>query len=457
MIPIADFQRRSLTGPVMKEQEFDMSFARKIRGIVSRYGLKYNPEQIIADDATADATFHAGVDLLAEVGLYNRDTQRVIQFTKEEIEELARERWNGTRSEWFGKGKDHVTIRYRTAEDPRPPVIFSGPEATTSTEELYIPYIQSFIQEELTELCCGVPSLVSYQGVENKTGTAGELFVTRAEIELSREAARRAGRPDIYLGKGSAASPGAVVSLWYEGGFERHNHMPPIHIMPEQKLDWSRLMIALAAEQHGMVPWTSAISIIGALCRNAEDAAVGVTANLLGQLAYGHGNIGLVTVVDLVGSSTTLPVMWAYSAAARASERNIGIPLGGGVQSIAGMSTEIALYEKCGPTISHVASGAAWVWYEACRGGRTDNNTSGLEGRLKAETAHAVAGMKAAEANDLILKIYALYGEQLKSAPEGKSFGELYDVKKVQPTAEYMDVYKRAKDQLAKLGVPFKK
>ena len=64
--------------------------------------------------------------------------------------------------------------------------------------------------------------------------------------------------------------------------------------------------------------------------------------------------------------------------------------------------------------------------------------------------------MKIAEANELIKKIHALYGDKLSAPPEGKTFGELYDVKKVQPTSEYLDVFKRAKEELSRLGVPFK-
>jgi len=60
--------------------------------------------------------------------------------------------------------------------------------------------------------------------------------------------------------------------------------MITIHLMPEQKLDWSRLVLALCAEQRGLVPWASAISILGALCRGPEDAAVTQVANILGQL-----------------------------------------------------------------------------------------------------------------------------------------------------------------------------
>jgi hypothetical protein len=116
----------------------------------------------------------------------------------------------------------------------------------------------------------------------------------------------------------------------------------------------------------------------------------------------------------------------------------------------------MAFFEKAAQTVVEVASGAGWLWYSGCRLGRGNNPTTGLEARLIAETGHAVAGMKSADANDLIIKIYAKYADQLSAAPEGKNFGDLYDVQKVQPISEYLDVYKHAKDELARLGVPFK-
>jgi len=441
----------------MKEQEFDMAFARGVRKIVKNYPIKYNPEQVIVDGEMADWVFAAGVDLLVEVGLYNRDTQRVIQFTKDEVLQIARDVWESPRQVSFGKGTDEVTIKYRTHEDPRPPTIWMGSNGMPSTEELYIPYMQSFIQEELAEGCSGPAILSSYQGVENKVGTPGEVYCNLAEVRLTQEAARRAGKPDIYIGQTSATSVGGLMSLCYPGVLERYNTTIAIHMMPEQKLDWTRLTLALACEERGLIPWTSAISLIGALCRGPEESAITLVANLLGQLGYGHGKLATSGVATLAGTLSTPDAFWAVTAAARASEQHIGIPLGSASQAVSGAGTDMALFEKTAQTITYVASGAGWLWYAGCRLGRGNNPTTGLEARLVGETAHAVAGMKAAEANELILKIYALYGDQLKSAPEGKSFGELYDVKKVQPTAEYMDVYKRAKDQLAKLGVPFKK
>jgi len=457
MIPISDFQRRSLTGPVMKEQEFDMSFAKAVRGIVKRYpAIQYNPEQIIADDVLADTVFEAGVDLLAEVGLYNRDTQRVIQFSRDEVVQIAKDVWEGPREVSFGKGKDKAVLMYRTHEDPTPPLTWMGSAGMVSTEELYIPYMQSFIQEELCQGCNGPATLASYKGVENKAGMPGEVFCNLAEIKMTQEAARRAGKPDIYIGIPSATTPGALMALSFPGGLERYNSTIAIHLMPEQKLDWNRLTLALCVEERGLMPWTSAASIMGALCRGPEDSAVTIIANLLGQFGYGHGKIAATGVADLQGSISSRESFWAHSASSRASERHLGVPLAGPTNSLAGAGTDMAFFEKAAQTVTDVSSGAAWLWYGGCRIGRGNNPTTGLEHRLNAETGHAVAGMKSAEANELIKKIHAKYADHLGSAPEGKTFGELYDVKKVQPLPEYLDLYKSAKDELARLGVPFK-
>lgn len=457
MIPISDFQRRSLTGPVMKEQEFDMTFAKKVREIVGRYPIKYNGEEIFADETQTNAIFEAGIDLLAEVGLYNRSTQRVIQFTRDEVVQIAKDTWNGSGELTFGKGKDEVTIKRRTPDDPMPPVYFMGAPGTTSTEELYIPYVQSFMQEELAQGNHGVPTLTSYQGIENRAGAPGEIVCSNAEISMAQEAARRAGKPDMYIGVSSASSVGGVMALCRPGVLERYNTMIPIHIMPEQKLDWDRLSLALCCEQRGMIPWSSASSIIGALCRGPVDSSVTLVANLLGQLGYGHGPLGFLVAVNLDGSHSSRDAIWATTTAAMALNAHVGIPLVGGASGKFGAGTELAFYEKAALTVAQVASGAAYIWYESCRCGRGDNPTSGLEGRLRGETSIAVAGMKTAEANELVKKILAKYEDQLVTAPEGKTFSELYDVKKVQPTAEYMAVYQRAKEELARLGVPYKK
>jgi len=80
MIPILDFQDRSVRGPVMEADDFDLQLAFKVRELVADYGIKYDREHLVVDDRTADAIFHAAVDLLADVGLYHMGTQRVVRY-----------------------------------------------------------------------------------------------------------------------------------------------------------------------------------------------------------------------------------------------------------------------------------------------------------------------------------------------------------------------------------------
>ncbi|MBI4330174.1 MAG: monomethylamine:corrinoid methyltransferase [Chloroflexi bacterium] len=91
MIDFKEFIKRSMDGPVMAEQEFDLKLCRCLRRLVVDYGVHFTPAEIICDDATADAIFQAGVELLAEVGVYNIDTSRVIDLTEEEIRETCRD------------------------------------------------------------------------------------------------------------------------------------------------------------------------------------------------------------------------------------------------------------------------------------------------------------------------------------------------------------------------------
>src|SRR3990170_93199 len=104
MIPITEFQRRSLSGPpIIKRQRFLLGFARKIREIVAKYEIKYNPEVILGDDAMADRVFQAGKELLVEVGLYHTETRRVVQFTPDEIDQIVQDTWDGPRQVVFGR------------------------------------------------------------------------------------------------------------------------------------------------------------------------------------------------------------------------------------------------------------------------------------------------------------------------------------------------------------------
>lgn len=455
MIPISEFQRRAETGPVMREQQFDLLLSKKVREIVQRYDIKFDKRHAVVDDHIANAVFRGGVDLLAEVGLYHKDTLRVVKLDRQEVEQIAKEVWQGPRQEVVGKDKDEVTIRYRTSEDPTAPAVLLG-TATPSTEDLYIPYIQSFAQEELNK---GLTSchILSVGGVENKTGTAGEAICSLRQVALTLEVARRVGKPGMFLGLARAVSVGAVMACFFPGGLERHNATIAVHAMPELKIDWSRLVLAALAELRGIIPHIGASAIIGALCRGPEEAAVTSVASLLAQIGYSHGVLATGGATDISGAHSARGALWAYSAFARASERHIGIPMcAGSFISMAGACTEMSLLEKAAEAVTYIASGASWMRTVSCRGGSGVNTAAGLEARFVAETALAVAGMKRDKANELVASILPLYESNLSRPPEGKTFAECYDVQRVAPTAEYLSIYDGVKDKLTRLGLNYR-
>ncbi|MEJ2708227.1 MAG: monomethylamine:corrinoid methyltransferase [Anaerolineales bacterium] len=457
MIPTIEFEHRSDTGPVMKENEFSLAFAKKLRQLVAEYEIKCTADHLVIDDRTADAIYKAGVELLADVGMYNADTQRVVKLSKEEIEQIAKEILEGPRKQTFGDSDGKIVIQARSAEDPRTPVLAIGPAGVPSTEELYIPYVQSFYQEEWNQAIQWTCGLDAYKGVKAKAGTPSEIYVGKGEIELLKEVGRRVGKPVTnWLILSTTTSVGGVLSCFYPGGLEPHNTQIAIHLLPELKLDWSRLRLAMYCESRGVIPWTSGFSVIGMLSRGPEDAAVGAMASLLGQLAYGHGTIGMIGVMPINGDLAQRPVLWAATAAARGVERNIGLPIGGFVQSKAGACTELAFYEKAAIVLAEVAFGAAFIWGSGCRNGVGMNVTAGLEGRLSGETALAVTGMSRESSSELFNKIMTKIEGKLEQAPPGKTFAECYDIEKVEPTSEYLAVYDKAKSELARLGVPYK-
>ncbi|MDD4238938.1 MAG: monomethylamine:corrinoid methyltransferase, partial [Desulfotomaculaceae bacterium] len=87
--------------------------------------------------------------------------------------------------------------------------------------------------------------------------------------------------------------------------------------------------------------------------------------------------------------------------------------------------------------------------------GVATNYTTGLEARMMAEAAHAAAGMETTKVNEILDKLVAMYEKDYKNAPKGKSFEECYDVVKLVPTQEYLDVYDEAVKILTGLGLTY--
>jgi hypothetical protein len=448
MIPLIEFQERSLTGPVMNTMEFDLAFSKKLRELVAKYDIQYDPEQFIVDDKTADAIFEAGVELLAEVGLYHLDTQRVIQYTKDEVLEIARDYRENPAEAVFGSGDDRISVRYRRCDDPEPPVLAAGP--TMNTDQAWFDvYVRSFVEEPGNKALGIAGGLPSVNGIVPKAGTVSEMICAQWECERLLKIARDAGRPGMHLGLLSTASTAAATMACMRPGLrDGTNTQIGVHIIPEQKLDWTRLILSKFCEDNGITPWTSCVSVLGGLCRDGADVAVGIIANLLGQLSYGHGSLASMFTNHLDGTYADAPTIWAFSGACRASERNIRVPIAAVCAPNANVGrTATGFYQGAAVTIANTASGFSYAWIA---GG------SGPEARFFGDVMKATAGLKPDEAVPLIKA--CLDASKASASPDDRliEFPEVYDLKTGDPTPEFVGTMDRVRDDLVKLGVPLR-
>jgi methylamine--corrinoid protein Co-methyltransferase len=82
-----------------------------------------------------------------------------------------------------------------------------------------------------------------------------------------------------------------------------------------------------------------------------------------------------------------------------------------------------------------------------------DDGVTPLEARFCAELAHALAGMKADQANELVNRLLEKYEKEVENAPTGKRYQECYDLKTGKPSDDYLRLYEEAKAELASLGI----
>jgi methylamine--corrinoid protein Co-methyltransferase len=448
MPTIKEIQERAFSGPIMEEDQFNLEYSKRLRKIVQDRGIDWPKEQVIPDGATADKIFEAAIDLIVENGIFHMDTKRVVQFTREEIVESAKH----PREELtLGEGKDAVTIKLRTPSSPFPPVIFGFPGIVT--EDMFIPITLSHAKE-IT--CQGIqPAILQGSwGLENKSGTPGELYAVIAESEYDRMVARMAGKPGMpFVEPDSATTPFATIASFMLRGYTTTGTHMPCHVFGDLKLSWERLNLAAFAQLCGIPSWNGTFIMLGAFARNAAELAVAQLSGLLGLLSYTHGQDSINSGSDIQGQWSGRENMRASAAINMAIQRNMQVGVGNHIEANAGACTEMACYEIAAQVLAYASSGNEFYWGAAPSKGLVPNGTTGMETRILGETAHAVAGIEPSKANELLNKLLERYESKLADPPKGKVFAECYDVGAVKPTQEYVNLFARFKEDMGKLGI----
>jgi methylamine--corrinoid protein Co-methyltransferase len=436
---------RTMTGPIMKEDEFENEFfPTKIAEIVAKHKIEYDPEEpIMSDPGMADEIFQAGLELLVEVGLYCKDTKRIVKFTEEEIKEVIRTRKSEVT---FGKDRDAITLKPRAPGDKQHPYTFFPAGILTRDVSKYKQYASTTAQEPTCDGLIPVP-LAGIGDIKPTSGTPTETLLALTEAQIMNEVATWVGRPGLFLGfPMSATTPIALMNVFASGLYNKYNSCMPVHILQEMRFNHDRLNLAFYAQQHGIVPWISSCAVLYAYITGPVQAAVEIIAHTLGMMAFSDGSFaqGMSNTVD--GLFAGPDIWWCNSAAALAAERNLNVPWisFGCMGHQVGPLTDESWYAIAAACITACISGMEGMWLVG--------GTTGLEARWGGEITRAAAGIKVSDGVAMIKEIAKKYKEP-KHMPI--PLKELYDLKTLRPTKEFLDQYKKFTKIFKDMGLDY--
>ncbi len=455
MISFYEVIDRAMSGKHSSEMEFDMEvLVPKVQEVVSKYGIKYDPENPIPwDDDLADRVFQAGFELFRDVGMYCPDTERIFQFTEEELQEALVE---APSAPVYGEGKEAKAMVARKPEGDAPPYCFLGAGgAAVSNEDLYASIMEAYASFMPLANSITAPTIASINGRTVRTGSPLEVMAAIRSVVLGREALRRGGRPGLPImnciasaGSDTAKIAGSQFGLRPSDGWV-------IGATAELKLEYQRFNeIAFVTTLGGHICSETA-PILGGYCGGPEGVAVSNVAYHLGAIIAMRGDTHLTFPIHFkYGCTTTKDVTWSVSVSTQAISRNSHFPLITLSYAAAGPMTEMVFYEIATAITTSVVSGTSCFEFGGVAKATHIDQFTPMEPRFASEVAYAVAGMTRKEANKIVRKLLEKYEGSIDSPPVGKKYAECWDIHRKSPNPEYFDLYKQMKRELSELGIP---
>jgi methylamine--corrinoid protein Co-methyltransferase len=456
MIGFWDVVGRSESGPLVKEEDFDLRVGQTARQMIEKYGIKYDPQQVIpADDGLADRIYQAGLDLFLELGVYCRDTGRLLKFTKDEVKWALK---HAPTTVTYGLGRDVAKMTYRAIEDPKPPFCIMTPVGAPVAEERFVAMVQSYVQEPLAQTFSSAFSQTIH-GRVIKSGTPQEVEAAIWNVLKLREAARAAGRPQIgihNLVSNAERTDAVLAAIQADFGVQPNDGLC-IAATAELKIDYERLKKVAFLRQSGHNKYGLYGPLMGGYSGGPEATAlVHVAHHFLGLLAFeAQWHCGFPLHIHH-GCNTTRELLWLLSVTAQALTRNTHLLVTVNTFTAAGPCTEMVAYEIVANALAATVAGADLDLVAVARN-RHPERASGMEARIGAEAGHLAArqGVTREQANEIVKQILPQYEDHLADAPIGKRLDECYDLENLNPTPEYVELYERVKEQLSGFGLDY--
>jgi len=399
--------------------------------------------------------FEAGLELFENTGIYCIDTEKVLEFSRDEIRQALDSVPDHV---IYGTGNDTVVVPHREVEDSRDPIVNFSPVGTPVTEELFVPICQSYAQEPMADTFSG-PLITSYKGMGVTSGSPVEVEAGIWNVVKLREAARWAGRPNMPIHNFMsiaertdatiAAARSDLGALPGDGLF--------VAAIAELKVDYERLKkVAFLRHSPYVIGGLYGPLMGGYAGGPAATAALLVAHHLLGILAFRAVRHNAFPVHIHNVCNTSRDMLWLVSVAGQALARNTKMVTFANAFMAAGPCTESIVWELAAHSLTASVSG----WHLnpcAVAKNRQPLHCSAMEPRIHAEVGHVASrgGIDRKEAGRMVKALLERYEKQLANAPIGKTFTECYDLPAVTPKDEYLKLWENCKKELSKLGLDF--
>jgi len=154
-------------------------------------------------------------------------------------------------------------------------------------------------------------------------------------------------------------------------------------------------------------------------------------------------------------SNSSPEMLWLISVYAQAVSRNTHLLSLNLNYTASGPATGMAFYEIAAQVIAAVVSGVSIESAALCKAVHTDY-VSTLEPKFAAEVAHAAAGIKRTDANEIVKALTKKYVDKIPNPPIGKRYQDNFDMKTGKPSPEHLELYQGIKKELEDLGLKFR-
>ena len=429
MLDLIDVFERADNGLLIPDSDYYMNrFVPKLADIVDRHQIKWDRETIVnTDDDLADRVFEAAVDLIAEVGAYCPDTNRVMEFSRQEVLRAVEQ---APRAARFGEGREAKTMYGRSVDEDSVPWIHVGGGIYTTDESIYLDTVEGLAGINIVD-SLSVPSILHLRGKDARVRSPQELLAAIKTVILAREGIRRSGRAGLPIINGISAASNSVSMI--AAASPQFGLRPSdgflIDFLSEMMVNYEALQKVAYFNSISANIGSTSTPLFGGYAGGAEGVAVLATCYLImGVLIYRGSYHYNAPLHQNLRMSSTKPLLWAIGMSNQANARNMQYPvvnlpyLGGGA------GTKMYHYEMAAYMLAVVPAGGQIFSGHPAKSVEPDSLLP-RDHQFHAEIGLAAAKYTRKEAEPLAQKFFEKYESLIKNPTPGFRYDQVYDLK----------------------------